>query len=169
MRSRRNLSIALIVLVLFVVQTVVVASTHWWLVGPDLVLLGVLSWTLVLSQTEAAVVSFAAGLFLDVAPPMEGPVGRWALVLTLVSLVLWPVATSERVDSPLISMGLVALASSLAVFAIFIVDSLTSDERIHAAPLLKAIIGVGLWNLLLAPFVLPLVQKIARRQSVVLI
>lgn len=169
MRSRRNLSITAIVLFLFVVQTVVVASTHWWLVGPDLVLLGVLSWTLVLSQAEAVVVSFAAGLFLDIAPPAEGAIGRWALVLTLVSLVLWPVATSERVDSPFISMGLVALASSTAVFAIFVVDSLTSDEHIHALPLLKAVLGVGLWNLLLAPFVLPLVQKVARRQSVVLV
>lgn len=169
MRSRRNLSIALIVLFLFIVQTVVVASIDWWLVGPDLVVLGVLSWTLVLSQSEAAVVSFVAGLFIDIAPPTQGAIGRWALILTLISLVLWPVATSERVDSPLISMGLVALASSVAVFGIFLVDSITSDERMHLGPLLKSIIGVGVWNLLLAPFVLPIVQKIARRQSAVLI
>lgn len=169
MRSRRNLSIALIVLVLYVIQTTVIASTHWWLLGPDLVILAVLSWTLVLSQTEAAVVSFVAGLFLDVAPPADGAIGRWALVLTLVSLVLWPIATSERVDSPLISMGLVALASSVVVAGLFLVDAITSDERMHAGPLAKAIVGVGLWNLLLAPFVLPVVQKIARRQSAVLL
>lgn len=169
MRSRRNLSIALIVLFLYVFQTTVVASVHWWLLGPDLVLLGVLSWTLVLSQAEAAAVSFAAGFFLDIAPPTDGPVGRWALVLTLVSLVLWPIATSERVDSPLISMALVSLASSLVVVGIFFVDALTTDDRIHALPLLKAVVGVGLWNLLLAPFILPLVQKIARRQSPVLL
>lgn len=169
MRSRRNLSIALIVLLLYVVQTVVVAPTQWWLVGPDLVLLGVLSWTLVLSQSEAAVVSFAAGLFLDVAPPAAGSIGRWALVLTLVSIVLWPIATSERVDSPLISMGLVAVASGAAVFLVFLVDAITGDERIGALPLTKTVVGVILWNLLLAPFVLPLVQKIARRQSSVLI
>lgn len=167
MRSRRNLSIALIVLVLYVIQTVVIAPTHWWLVGPDLVILGVLSWTLVLSQNEAAIVSFAAGLFLDIAPPAAGVIGRWALVLTLISLVLWPIATSERVDSPLISMGLVALASCVAVFVGFIVDALISDDRIAAGPLLQSVFGVGLWNLLLAPFVLPLVQKIARRQSTV--
>lgn len=169
MRSRRNLSIALIVLFLFIVQTVVVTSINWWLVGPDLVVLGVLSWSLVLSQSEAAVVSFAAGLFIDIAPPSQGAIGRWALILTIISLVLWPVATNERVDSPLTSMGLVALASSISVFGIFLVDSITSDERMHLVPLLKSILGVGMWNLLLAPFVLPIVQRIARRQSPVLL
>lgn len=169
MRSRRNLSIALIVLVLYVIQTVVVTPAHWWLVGPDLVILGVLSWTLVLSQNEAAIVSFAAGIFLDIAPPSAGAIGRWALVLTLISLILWPIATSERVDSPLISMGLVALASSTAVFVGFLIDSLISEERISSATLAESVAGVGLWNLLLAPFVLPLVQRIARRQSVTLV
>lgn len=169
MRSRRNLSIALIVLVLYVIQTAVVSPSQWWMVGPDLVILGVLSWTLVLSQNEAAVVSFATGLFLDIAPPAAGAIGRWALVLTLVTLVLWPVATSERVDSPLISMGLVALASSVAVFLGFVIDSLTNDERISGGALIQSIVGVGIWNLLLAPFILPLVQRIARRQSAVLL
>lgn len=169
MRSRRNLSIAGIVLFLYVIQSVVIAPTHWWLTGPDLVLLGVMSWSLVLSQTEAVLVSFSAGLFLDIAPPAGGAIGRWALVLTLISLVLWPVATSERVDSPLISMGLVALASSGAVLTIFILDSIIGDERMHAAPLFETVLGVGLWNLLLAPFILPVVQRIARRQISVLI
>lgn len=165
MTSRRNLAIASIVLALYVVQTVVISPIHWWLRGPDLVLLGVLSWTLVLQQNEAALVSFAAGLFLDIAPPSAGTIGRWALVLTLVSLVLWPIATSERVDSPLISMGLVSLASASAVFGVFLVDSITGETPIHPGPLVETVMGVFLWNLLLAPFILPTVQRIARSQT----
>lgn len=169
MRSWRNFSIAVTLLLLHVIQSIVISPTHWWFVGPDVALLGVLSWSLVLSQSEAIGVSFLAGLFMDVAPPAGGVVGRWALVLTLVAIVLWPIATNERIESPLMSIGLVGLASSVVVVALFLLDSIIGEENMGAAPFLQTVLGVGLWNLLLAPFVLPIIQRLARRQSSVLI
>ena len=49
-------------------------------VAPDLALLLVIGAALVRGPEYAAVVGFAAGLVLDLAPPADHTAGRWALV-----------------------------------------------------------------------------------------
>ena len=51
--------------------------------APDLVLVTVAAWGLAHGATGGALVGFAAGLGLDLAPPAAHPLGSWALGLTL--------------------------------------------------------------------------------------
>ena len=52
--------------------------------GPDLVLVTVVALALAGGPREGAVIGFAAGLALDIAPPASGLLGQSALVLCLV-------------------------------------------------------------------------------------
>ncbi|MBR8740250.1 rod shape-determining protein MreD [Nocardiopsis sp. MG754419] len=52
-----------------------------WGPGPDLVLAAVVAVALTTSPAAAAGCGFAAGLAMDVMPPAEHPMGRYALVL----------------------------------------------------------------------------------------
>jgi rod shape-determining protein MreD len=52
--------------------------------GPDLVVLGLASLAFVQGELAGALLGFLSGLALDLVPPSDGPVGRWALVLCLV-------------------------------------------------------------------------------------
>src|SRR6478609_4794142 len=56
-------------------------------VAPDLALLLVIGAALVRGPTYAALVGFAAGLVLDLAPPADHTAGRWALALVVVGYV----------------------------------------------------------------------------------
>ena len=59
-----------------------------WGPGPDLVLAAVVAVALTTSPAAAAGCGFAAGLAMDVLPPAEHPMGRYALVLCLAAYVL---------------------------------------------------------------------------------
>lgn len=51
---------------------------------PDLVLVVVVALAYARGPSVGAVVGFAGGLVLDLAPPADHPAGQWALVLTVV-------------------------------------------------------------------------------------
>ena len=80
----RVLMVALLLGLAAVVQTVVLTAIPFPAATPDLVLLVVVGLALVQGPNSGAVIGFAGGLLLDVVPPADGAVGRWALVLCLV-------------------------------------------------------------------------------------
>ncbi|MDQ3307474.1 MAG: rod shape-determining protein MreD, partial [Actinomycetota bacterium] len=77
-----------VVTVLIVVTVTLQMSifSHFSIRGvvPDLALLVVIAAALVRGPSYAALVGFAAGLVLDLAPPADHTAGRWALSLVLV-------------------------------------------------------------------------------------
>lgn len=131
-------------------------------VVPDLVLLVVVAFALARGSREAMLLGFVAGLLLDLAPPADHSVGRWALSLVLVAAVAGRVRTDERVSLPVV-LGTVAAASFVGT-STFALSGLLVGEIALEVPRLLAVVGIALvWDLLVGLVtVRPLARALAR-------
>jgi rod shape-determining protein MreD len=129
---------------------------------PDLVMLVVISLALVQGPNEGAVVGFCGGLLLDVVPPAEGQLGRWALVLALVGWFAGRAADAAE-ESALVPVLVVALSSAGSVLLYAGLGYALGDLRVSASAVLAALPTAVLYDVLLAPFVVPLLMRLARR------
>jgi rod shape-determining protein MreD len=145
-----------------VLQTVVVSRIPLPGATPDIVLLVVVSLTLVRGSTIGCVVGFAGGLLLDVVPPADDQVGRWALVLALVGWFGGRAADAAE-GSALVPVFVVAVASAGAVLGYAAVGFGLGDPRVTGSSVLHALPTAVLYDVLLAPFLVPLLMRLARR------
>ncbi|GAB3708991.1 rod shape-determining protein MreD [Nocardiopsis nanhaiensis] len=85
----RAVATLIMVTVAVLAQTTVIHRLPFeWGPGPDLVIAAVVAVALTTSPAAAAGCGFAAGMAMDVLPPAEHPMGRYALVLCLAAYVL---------------------------------------------------------------------------------
>ncbi|KJY31637.1 MULTISPECIES: rod shape-determining protein MreD [unclassified Streptomyces] len=131
---------------------------------PDILLLVVVGLALVYGPTGGCLVGFAAGLLADLAPPSDHAIGRYALVLCLMGYaagLLRPEHGRQRsVSSALLVVAGAAIASTL-LYAM--VGALVGDTAARHVGLGQLVVTALLYDLLLAPFVVPAVMLIARR------
>lgn len=130
--------------------------------GPDLVLLVLIGLSLVAGPTYGAVVGFLAGLMVDVMPPSATDVGQWALVFCAVGYLAGLIQLDAR-RSALIVTAAVAGLSAFAVTAFTVIGLIFGDSRIESDLFVQNLIGTVLYDLLLTPFVIPVVMALARR------
>ena len=152
--AARALAVTLAVLVAFVLQTTVFPHLTWRGVGPDVVLVVVVAGGLVRGAHFGMVLGFGAGLLLDLAPPADHVAGRWALAL----LVVGYVAGRVRQDAPAgVGASLAAVAAcSFLGSSVFALTGMLLDDPTAAVPDLLEVVLVGVvWDLALAPFVVP--------------
>ncbi|HVQ87686.1 MAG TPA: rod shape-determining protein MreD [Actinomycetes bacterium] len=133
--------------------------------GPDLVLLVLIGLAIVSGPTAGAVMGFGAGLLVDLMPPSADEVGRWALVFCLVGYLAGQARMDSR-RSAVVIVAVVAALSAFAVVAFTAIGLLFSDVRITAELFTSSLIATVLYDLLLAPFVIPAVMALARRTEV---
>jgi rod shape-determining protein MreD len=163
MRINRILLAAVLVVVALVIQFSVLARLQLPGAVPDLLLLVVLGLSLVWGPTGGCLTGFCAGLLADLAPPSDHAVGRYALVLCVLGYaagLLKPAGGQIRsVATPL---ALVAVAAFAATLMYAGVGALVGDTAAHVG--LGGLIGTAvLYDVLLAPFVVPGVMALARR------
>ncbi|MEV7021140.1 rod shape-determining protein MreD [Kitasatospora sp. NPDC093558] len=131
---------------------------------PDILLLVVVGLAMVYGPTGGCVVGFSAGLLADLAPPSDHAIGRYALVLCLMGYaagLLRPEHGRQRsVSSALLVVAGAAVASTL-LYAM--VGALVGDTAARHVGLGGLVISALLYDLLLAPFVVPLVMLLGRR------
>jgi rod shape-determining protein MreD len=112
------------------------------------------------------VAGFAAGVVLDLAPPADHLAGRWALALLVVGYVTGRVRQDARpgtMPTATTVMATVA-ACSFVGSSIFALSGLVlRDPAIGFGELLETIAAGLVWNLLLAPLVVPPVMAAFRR------
>ena len=65
------------------VQTVIFSPMRLPGAVPDVVLVVVIAFGIATDSAFGCAVGFAGGLLLDIVPPSDGTVGRWALVFTV--------------------------------------------------------------------------------------
>jgi rod shape-determining protein MreD len=153
---------ALAVCVAVVLQVSVFPHLAWDGIVPDLCLLVVVGAALTRGPQFAAVLGFAAGAVLDLAPPADHLAGRWALALVLVGYVAgrvrqdgWPNASTV--------VATVA-ASSFVGTSVFALSGIVVGDTGLALSEILEVIGVSLlWDVLLTPLVLPPVMALFRR------
>ncbi|MEV7356696.1 MULTISPECIES: rod shape-determining protein MreD [unclassified Kitasatospora] len=131
---------------------------------PDILLLVVVGLALVYGPSGGCVVGFSAGLLADLAPPSDHAIGRYALVLCLMGYaagLLRPDHGRQRsVSSALMVVAAAAVASTL-LYAM--VGALVGDTAARHVGLGGLVVSALLYDVLLAPFVVPLVMLVGRR------
>ncbi|QEV18099.1 rod shape-determining protein MreD [Streptomyces alboniger] len=164
MRFNRILLSTTLVVVALVIQVSVLARLQLPGAVPDLVLLTVLALALVYGHVGGALVGFGAGLLSDLAPPADHAAGRYALVLCVVGyLAGLAKPESGRLRSaagPLLVVVSAALGSTLLYAG---VGALVGDTAARHVGLVGLLFTAALYDLILAPFTVPLIIALARR------
>lgn len=121
--------------------------------GPDLVLVTVVALALAGGPREGAVIGFAAGLALDIAPPASGLLGQSALVFCLVGYGcgLLRLALERSAWLPLAGVALGAAAGE-ALYAL--VGLIFGDPDVTWQATRQVLPAAVCYDLLLSPFVL---------------
>lgn len=172
--TARAAVLVLAVSVALVLQTTVFSHLAWHGVVPDLVLLVVVAVGLVRGSQSAMLLGFAAGLLLDLAPPADHVAGRWALALMLAGYVAGRVrqdttqvpGTPQTAPSPpsvVTSMATVAACSFLASSVFALSGLVLQDPPATVPDLLQVVLAALVWDLALAPFLIPVVVRVLAR------
>lgn len=131
-------------------------------VVPDLALLVVVGAALVRGPEYGAVVGFVAGLALDVAPPADHTAGRWALALVVVGYLAGLVRRDARA-SALASLVVVAAGAFIGTSLFAISGLVLADPGVTFERALDTVPVAVAYDLVLTPFVVPLVILVFNR------
>jgi len=162
MSALRALVAFCVVALAVVLQVTLFPHIAWDGVVPNLALLVVVGAALVRGPQFAAVLGFAAGVVIDLAPPADHIAGRWALALVLVGYLAGRVRQDLKPTAG--SVVLTVAASSFVGTSVFALSGLLLRDPVVAVPdMLQVILVAVLWDVLLTPFVLPPVMGLFRR------
>ena len=158
----RALAVTLVVTLAVVLQVGLFQYFAYDGVVPNLALLVVVAAALVRGPEFAAVLGFLSGLAIDLAPPADHVAGRWALALVVVGYLAGRVRHDARTSA--LAAVIVVAASSFVGTSIFALSGLLlRDPSVPVIDALQVIpIAVG-YDVLLTPFVLPLMMMLFRR------
>lgn len=158
----RFLVAVLAVLLALVLQVSLFPYVAWQGVVPNLCLLVVVAAALMLPAPDALVLGFLAGLALDLAPPADHLAGRWALALTVVAFLAARIRQEVR-PTALTVVGTVAASSFVGTSLYALTGVLLQDPVMGVSDLLGVILVAVVWDVLLTPFVLPLLMRLFTR------
>ncbi|MGW1026246.1 rod shape-determining protein MreD [Streptomyces sp. NPDC002577] len=161
--NRMLLSTTLVVLAL-VIQVSILARLQLPGAAPDLVLLTVLAFALVHGHVAGALIGFGAGLLADLAPPADHAAGRYALVLCVIGYLAGLVKPEngqlKSATTPMLVVVAAAIGSTLLYAG---VGSLVGDTAARHVGLAGLMFTAALYDLVLAPFIVPAIMALARR------
>jgi rod shape-determining protein MreD len=123
-------------------------------VVPDLALILVVVAAINRGPQFAALLGFGAGLLLDLAPPTDHVAGRWALALVVVGYLAGRVRQDAR-SSTLTAVLVVGAASFVGTSLYAVSGVVLGDGGLPADEMLRIVVTSVLWDLLLAPLLVP--------------
>ncbi|MFF7975555.1 rod shape-determining protein MreD [Streptomyces sp. NPDC007905] len=166
MRVNRILLSSALVVVALVIQVSVLARLHLPGAVPDLLLLTVLGLAMVYGHVGGALVGFGAGLLADLAPPADHAAGRYALVLCVIGYCAGLIRPENgRLKSATGPMAVVVAAAVGSTLLYAGVGALVGDTAARHVGLPGLLFSAALYDLLLAPFVVPGIMWLARRSD----
>jgi rod shape-determining protein MreD len=152
---------ALLVLAV-VLQVAVFSLASFQGVVPNVTLIVVVGAALVRGPEFAAVLGFFGGLAIDLAPPADHIAGRWALSLVVVGYLAGRVRQDAR-TSAVAALVTVAACSFVGTSVFALSGMLLHDPSVPTAEALRVIPLAVAYDVLVTPFVLPLVLRLFRR------
>jgi rod shape-determining protein MreD len=129
---------------------------------PDLVLLVVVATALSGGPMVGLLTGFAAGLALDLVPPADHEVGRWALVLTVVGY-LSGLARAESRRSAFVPLVVVAAAAVGSVLLYAGLGALLDDPNVTWSAVTGLLPTALVYDVVLSAFAVPAVLALSRR------
>lgn len=164
MRFNRMLLATTLVIVALVIQVSVLARLHLPGAVPDLVLLTVVAFALVYGHVGGCLIGFGAGLLSDLVPPADHAAGRYALVLCVIGYVAGLFRPDHgRLKSATGPMAVVVAAAVGSTLLYASVGALVGDTAARHVGLAGLLFTAAVYDLLLAPFVVPGIMALARR------
>ncbi|MEU1591965.1 rod shape-determining protein MreD [Streptomyces sp. NPDC005708] len=164
MRLNRMLLSTTLVIVALVIQVCVLARLHLPGAVPDLVLLTVVALALVYGHVGGCLIGFGAGLLSDLAPPADHAAGRYALVLCVIGYLAGLARPDNgRLKSATAPMAVVVAAAIGSTLLYAGVGALVGDTAARHVGLAGLLFTAAVYDLLLAPFVVPGIMALARR------
>jgi len=162
MTGIRNAALVTLVCFAIVAQSVIFRFVSVDGVVPNLALIVVVVAAISRGSQFAAVLGFGTGLLLDLAPPADHVAGRWALALVLVGYLAGRVRQDAR-SSPVVAVVLVGAASFIATSLFAFSGVLLDDGSLPVPEMVRVIVISVLWDLMLAPFLVPLLLWVLDR------
>jgi rod shape-determining protein MreD len=156
--------LVVVLVVAVVLQVAVFSLLSWGGVVPNLALVVVVGAALVRGPEFAATLGFLGGLAIDLAPPADHVAGRWALALVVVGYLAGRVR-HEAGTSALAALLTVAACSFVGTSVFALSGMLLHDPAIPVGEALHVIPVAVLYDVLVTPFVLPLVLRLFRRMQ----
>ncbi|MFH8615492.1 rod shape-determining protein MreD [Streptomyces sp. NPDC017979] len=164
MRPNRILLSTALVVVALVIQVSVLARLQLPGAVPDLVLLTVLGLAFVYGHLAGAFIGFGAGLLADLAPPADHALGRYALVLCVIGYLAGLARPQDgKLRSATGPMAVVVAAAIGSTLLYAGVGALVGDTAARHVGLVGLLFTAAVYDLLLAPFTVPLIMALARR------
>lgn len=160
MTGRRFVLGAVTVLLALLLQTTVVARLPLPGSPPDLLLVLVVAYALAEGSASGMLTGFPAGLLADLVSDAE--LGRLALVYVVVGY-LAGLAADETERSTLLPFVVVGLAAAGALVLYAAEGFLLGDPRASVAALGRALTSSVAYDVVLTPFVVPVVRMLVRR------
>jgi rod shape-determining protein MreD len=110
----------------------------------------------------AAVLGFLSGLAIDLAPPADHVAGRWALALVVVGYLAGRVRHDASTSA--IAAVVAVAASSFVGTSVFALSGMVlQDPAVPVAEALGVVPVAVVYDVLLTPFVLPLMMRLFRK------
>jgi rod shape-determining protein MreD len=152
----------LVVTLAVVLQVSLFPHLAWQGVVPNLALLVVVGAALVRGPQFAAMLGFAAGVLIDLAPPADHVAGRWALALVVVGYLAGRIRQDATPNAS--AVVLAVAASSFVGTSVFAMSGLLlRDPVVPVSDTIEVILVAVVWDVLLTPFVLPPVMLMFHR------
>jgi rod shape-determining protein MreD len=127
-------------------------------VVPDIALVLVVVAAIHRGPEFGALLGFAAGLLVDLAPPADHVAGRWALALVVVGYLAGRVRQDAR-SSALGAVLVVGAASFVGTSLYALSGVVIGDGAVPVDQTLQVIVTSVLWDVLLAPLLVPLLLR----------
>ena len=159
---RRGLLSTAVVVTALLMQVTVVNQLELPGGHPDLAIVCVVALALAGGPAYGTVLGFSTGLMADLMPPADHTLGRLALAYAVVGYVAGLVEDVEE-RSVVTTVAVVAIASAIAVTLFGGLGALLGDIRITAGGLTRSLGATVIYDVMLAPFVVPLVAGALRR------
>ena len=158
----RIIVVSVLVVLTITLQVAIFSQFSLRGVVPDLALLVVIAAALVRGPDYAALVGFAAGLVLDLAPPADHTAGRWALSFVLVGY-LTGLARRDGEISAVGTLVLVAAGAFIGTSVFALTGLVLGDAGVDVSTALEVVPLTVLYDVAATPLVVPLVVMLFRR------
>ena len=164
-RSTRGSVPAALLLVALAIQVTLLSWLPLPGATPDLVLLVLVAVALRGGPGLGIVAGFGAGLALDLVPPADHAIGRWAIVLCLIGYCCG-LLEDEADRSAIFPLFVAAAASAASVLGFVALGVLIDDPRASIQAVLRVLPTVVAYDVLLSPFVFSVIFRLHRRMEI---
>ncbi len=129
---------------------------------PDLVLVVVVALAIAHGPGFGLTAGFGAGLAIDLVPPADHEIGRWALVLALLGYAAGLTASAAR-RSAFLPVIVVAVAAGASVLMYAGLGALISEPHVIWVAVSSLVPTAVLYAVVLSPFVVSTILALVRR------